>query len=63
MDPSCTLGFYCRDKADFEMFCAQVIWDVWSIEEIHTIAKKDVISLFLRIYEYFTFTRDPLEVL
>ena len=24
MDPSCTLGFYCRDKADFEMFCAQV---------------------------------------
>jgi len=23
MDPSCTLGFYCRDKADFEMFCAQ----------------------------------------
>jgi cysteine protease ATG4 len=28
MDPSCTLGFYCRDKADFEMFCAQ--WNhVW----------------------------------
>lgn len=24
MDPSCTLGFYCRDRADFEMFCAQV---------------------------------------
>ena len=24
LDPSCTLGFYCRDKADFEMFCAQV---------------------------------------
>ncbi|CAF0852052.1 unnamed protein product [Rotaria sordida] len=23
LDPSCTLGFYCRDKADFEMFCAQ----------------------------------------
>ncbi|CAF4234005.1 unnamed protein product [Rotaria sp. Silwood2] len=23
MDPSCTLGFYCRDKTDFEMFCAQ----------------------------------------
>ncbi|CAF0977220.1 unnamed protein product [Rotaria sp. Silwood1] len=23
MDPNCTLGFYCRDKADFEMFCAQ----------------------------------------
>ncbi|UJR21316.1 hypothetical protein I4U23_024407 [Adineta vaga] len=23
MDPSCTLGFFCRDKADFEMFCAQ----------------------------------------
>jgi len=23
MDPSCTLGFYCRDKAEFEMFCAQ----------------------------------------
>ncbi|CAF3329333.1 unnamed protein product [Rotaria socialis] len=23
MDPSCTLGFYCRDKEDFEMFCAQ----------------------------------------
>lgn len=24
MDPNCTLGFYCRDRADFEMFCAQV---------------------------------------
>ena len=24
MDPSCTLGFYCRDLVDFEMFCAQV---------------------------------------
>ncbi|CAF2411983.1 unnamed protein product [Rotaria sp. Silwood2] len=23
MDPNCTLGFYCRDKADFEMFSAQ----------------------------------------
>lgn len=23
MDPSCTLGFFCRDKADFEIFCAQ----------------------------------------
>ncbi|CAF1551485.1 unnamed protein product [Rotaria magnacalcarata] len=23
MDPNCTLGFFCRDRADFEMFCAQ----------------------------------------
>lgn len=31
MDPSCTLGFYCRDKADFEMFCAQVSRSEWMI--------------------------------
>lgn len=34
MDPSCTLGFFCRDKADFEIFCAQV-WNTFYLFHSH----------------------------
>ena len=42
MDPSCTLGFYCRDKADFEMFCAQVSRNEWERERdgLHSAVKQ-----------------------
>lgn len=32
MDPSCTIGFYCRSKEDFEDFCFHAA-EVWMNDE------------------------------
>jgi len=54
MDPSCAIGFYCRQREDFELFCKQAadvsgflgILIVDSYDDCHFIAEED--HLFLK---------------
>ena len=49
MDPSCTIGFYCATKADFEKFCTKAteVMNLYDFESQHTSIRISVLSLYL----------------